>query len=442
MKFMDHHPLFKLILGTIVNPLNDKHCTVIRKGGLVLKRGKNGKYKICFIGKEQDVHDYVQRKRDVQVIDTDGGVILPGFYDMHFHWVQDDVRLMPKDNLLNWLSEYTWPYENKFKSKTYSKMRAKQFSKELLEVGTLGGAVYASIHPHSVTHALENFIGDYVVGNVLMTMNSPDYLTMSEKKSLESVKDLSEMFKQNYCLTPRFAPTTSPKVMKEGRKISKPHKSFVQTHLSETENEINYVLGLYKEIKNFEDVDSYLEIYDRCGLLSSKTIMGHAIHLRPKEWKRMAETNTVIAHCPTSNAPHSQLGLGSGLFDFKKADRMKVRWALASDIGGGPFLSMIDVMRSFVDQNRKAGVKATWARALYRATLAGAEILGLQKKHGNLDAGKFANFIVIPSNKKAEQASGKEDFLEKLFHRPLSRRESYTDLVQQTWYKGHRVFNR
>ena len=334
---MDHHPLFKLVTGTIVNPLNDKHCKVIRKGGLVLKRGKKGEYKICFIGKEHDAHDYVRLKRDVQIVDTLGSVILPGFYDMHFHWVQDDVRLMPKDNLLNWLSEYTWPYENKFKSKTYSKMRARQFSKELLEVGTIGGAVYGSIHPHSVTHALENFIGDYVVGNVLMTMNSPDYLTMTEKKSLDSVRELSEKYKQNYCLTPRFAPTTSPDVMKEGRKISKKYRSFVQTHLSETENEIDYVLGLYKKIKNFENVDSYLEIYDRCGLLSSKTIMGHAIHLRPKEWKRMAESDTVIAHCPTSNAPLSQLGLGSGLFDFKKADRMKIRWALASDIGGGPF---------------------------------------------------------------------------------------------------------
>jgi guanine deaminase len=156
----------------------------------------------------------------------------------------------------------------------------------------------------------------------------------------------------------------------------------------------------------------------------------------------MAESDTVIAHCPTSNAPLSQLGLGSGLFDFKKADRMKIRWALASDIGGGPFLSMIDVMRSFVDQNKKAGVKATWTRALYRATLAGAEILGLQKKQGNLDPGKFANFIVISSNQLVEKTSNKEDFFEKLFYRPLDRRESYTDIVQQTWYKGHCVFKR
>ncbi len=432
-----------MILGTIINPLNDKHCTVIRKGGLVLKRGNSTEYKVCFLGSEREAKKYVQRKKDVETTDLCGHALMPGFFDMHFHWVQDDVRLMPKDNLLKWLSEYTWPYENKFKSKTYSDKRARQFSKELLEVGTLGGAVYASIHPHSVTHALEHFIGDYIVGNVLMTMNSPEYLTMSEEESLRCVKELSGRWKEKYCLTPRFAPTTSPTVMKEGRKISKPNKSFVQTHLSETENEINYVLSLYKDIKNFENVDSYLGIYDKCGLLSKKTIMGHAIHLRPSEWKRMAETDSVVAHCPTSNAPHKELGLGSGLFDFKKADRLKVRWALATDIGGGPFLSMIDVMRSFVDQNKKAKVSgATWTRALYRSTLAGAEILGLQNSHGNLDVGKFANFIAIPLPKGHEKLTKREELFQKLFHRTLKQRESYTNLVAQTWYKGRLVYIR
>jgi len=61
-----------------------------------------------------------------------------------------------------------------------------------LEVGTLGGCVYSSIHGHTVEDALENFVGDFSVGNVLMTMNSPDYLTMKEEDSLELVKQLAK----------------------------------------------------------------------------------------------------------------------------------------------------------------------------------------------------------------------------------------------------------
>src|SRR5690606_28078951 len=122
---------------------------------------------------------------------------------------------------------------------------------------------------------------------------------------------------------------------------------------------------------------------------------------------------TSVIHCPTSNAPIKERGLGSGLFDFKKTEKAKVRWALGSDIGGGPILSMFDVIRSFVDQNAKKKISgATYVKALYRSTLAGAEILGLGEKAGNLNLGKEANFIVVPF--KGEAPKKAEEMIEKV----------------------------
>ena len=66
------------------------------------------------------------------------------------------------------------------------------------------------------------------------------------------------------------------------------------------------------------------------------------------------------------------------------AEKYGVRWALASDIGGGPFLSMFDVIQSFVQQNEAAGVPASYVKALYRSTSAGADILGLGIGRGDL----------------------------------------------------------
>src|SRR5690606_28816968 len=195
---------------------------------------------------------------------------------------------------------------------------AKKFSKELLSVGTLGGAVYASIHGHTVDHALESFVGDYVVGNVLMTMNSPKGLIQSKENALTLIESLSAKWGKKYAMTPRFAPTTHPDVMKAGAWLAKKRGSFIQTHLSETKAEIDYVLGLYKEQEGFEKTKTYTDIYKKCGVLGKKTIMGHGIHLSPAELKTLAQTKTAIAHCPTSNAPVKELGLGSGLFDFKK----------------------------------------------------------------------------------------------------------------------------
>jgi len=438
---VDLAPLYKIILCDYVNPLTDKKAEFVLGGAIVLKRYTNG-YKIFEKGKEEKIMKKYTSKKSLEVIDKMGQLAMPGFFDMHFHWVQDDVRLMPKDNLLEWLSKYTWPYEAKFKDKKYSTNKAASFSKELLAVGTLGGACYASIHGHTVDHALKYFVGDYVVGNVLMTMNSPDYLSQTKKNAVSLVEKKAAKFKKNYAMTPRFAPTTAPDVMKQGGVIARKNQSFIQTHLSETKNEIDYVLSLYREIPGFEDVKTYTEIYDRCKVLGPKTIMGHGIHLGKDELKVLAKTKTKIAHCPTSNAPIKEKGLGSGLFDFKNIEKNKIDWALASDIGGGPFLSMFDVMRSFVQQNEKKKIKeATYVKALFRATLKGAELLGLDKKTGNLDSGKEANFIFVDTPKLKEKMSV-EEVLKKVIVSKKTKRDEYDNLVNSTFYKGDIVFTR
>jgi guanine deaminase len=428
--------MIKIYLCSILNPLTDKKCEFIREGALAIRKDviidKGEAYKI--IKKFEN--------KSLKIIHLENKIIMPTFFDMHFHWVQDDVCLMPKDSLLEWLSKYTWPYEAKFKSLEYTKKKVAKFKKELLSTGTLGGACFASIHPHTVDLAIENFVGDFVIGNVLMTMNSPEYLIQTEVDAITSVTNLSAKFKSKYALTPRFAPTTSPEVMIKASKIAKKNRSFVQSHLSETQNEIEYVLDIYKKIKGFEKVKSYTDIYNKCGILSSRTIMGHGIYLSKAELLLLKKSKTALAHCPTSNAPIAEKGLGSGLFNFQLTEKYKIPWALGSDIGGGPYLSMFDVMRSFVEQNKKKKVEgATYTKALYRATCAGARILKLEKSQGNLEKNKMANFIVVksPTIKIKDSA---EDILKKLIGPYSKKRSKFDQIVEQTFYQGNLVYSK
>jgi len=273
-----------------------------------------------------------------------------------------------------------------------------------------------------------------------MTINSPDFLTQTKSKAIKLATKLSEKYKEKYALTPRFAIATDPETMKETAKAAKKNKSFLQTHLSETPNEIEFVKSIYKDIKGFEQVKSYTEIYKKVGMLSSKTIMGHGIHLDPEELEMLAKSKTSVAHCPTSNAQIKELGLGSGLFDFKRIEKAKIRWALASDIGGGPYVSMFDVMRSFVDQNQRKKIKgATHIKALYRSTLAGAEILRLSKTRGNLDKGKIANFIAVDMPKSFNSKDKAEDILKKVIATHKNERNLYDDMVSEVFFHGERV---
>lgn len=436
------HPKHKIFLCDILNPVSDKKAQLIRKGAIALKlvtdkASKRQVYRIQEVGKEKEILNKYAGKVGTEVVDMVGQVAMPSFFDMHFHWVQDDVREMPKANLLEWLSKYTWPYESKFQDRKYSIDKALDFAQKLCQVGTLGGACYSSLHAHSADDALKYFPGDFTVGNVLMDINSPDYLTHSAKEAIKMVETQTKKYGPRYAVTPRFAITTSPEVMLAGAKAAKKNKSFIQTHLCETTNEIEFVLSIYKNIKGFEKVKNYTEIYKKCGILSSKTIMGHCIHMSKEELEMMQKSKTSIAHCPTSNGPIKELGLGSGLFDFKKTEKYGIRWALASDIGGGPFLSMFDVMRSFVEQNKAAKrAGASYTKALYRSTIAGAEMMGLQKLAGSLDKGKKANIIFVDS----AAGTSAEKVLEKMIGRYRKDRAHYSDMVNYTYWEGHEVY--
>lgn len=422
----------KFYIGTIINPQNDKNCDYFPQGMLVI----DGPKIKDVLSLEAGLRKYAARMNRKNTFDLGQSAIMPGFFDMHFHWVQDDVREMPKDSLLEWLQKYTFPTEMKFKDKAYSKKRAREFFQKLRTQGTLGGAIYGSIHAHTVDEALRSAKGHFVVGNVLMNMHSPEELTQSEDESLALTKRLIKKHGKKHCFTPRFAITTTPRVMKEGSRLADKAGCFKQTHLSETPAEIDFVLSVYRKLPGFERVKSYTEIYEKTGMLGKKSLMGHGIHLSGQELKTLHKTGTSIAHCPTSNAPLEELGLGSGLFDFRKIEKAKIRWALGSDIGGGPFLSMFDVMRSFVDQNARKKIKgATCVKALYRATLAGAEILGLGKKTGNLDKGKEANFIVVPLP-SPELPENVETLLSEIIHQHRKDRNKYGHLVTKTCYLG------
>lgn len=427
---------YQFYRSSIINPLNDTECEYFPDGVLVVADGLIEDV----LPYREACARYVEHFGHSNLHEFQNSLILPGFFDMHFHWVQDDVRLMPKASLLEWLEKYTFPSEAKFADKKYAQAKAKTFFKRLVSVGTLGGACYSSIHDHALDYAMKEAVGDLLIGNVLMTTQSPEKLTQKPASALKSATRGMNKYGARYVLTPRFAIATDPATMRATTQLADERDIFKQSHLSETPGEIEFVLKMYRDMPEFKKVKSYTEIYHKVGMLGPRSLMGHAIHLHDDEWKLLKKTKTALVHCPTSNAPLKEKGLGSGLFDFRRSEENKVRWALGSDIGGGPFLSMLDVMGSFVRQNATAKRKgATFVKALYRATLAGAEILGVQKRTGSLDIGKEANFIVLPLPPRLQGSA--EEVLAKAVGM-AKKREDQDHRVSATFWQGKPLFER
>ena len=148
-----------------------------------------------------------------------------------------------------------------------------------------------------------------IAGKVMMDRNAPEGVLDTPQQGYDDSRALIAKWhgtgRQHYAITPRFAITSTPEQMAMTGQLVREHPDcHIQTHLSENRDEIAFTLSLYPKARD------YLDIYETCGLLGDKILLGHSIHLEEREIARMAETGSHPVFCPTSN-----LFLGSGLFD-------------------------------------------------------------------------------------------------------------------------------
>lgn len=369
--------------GILLNPRSETDCAFYPDGLLVVDDAG----RVAAIGNIQSVSQRFDA-RALEIVESNPPpLILPAFTDVHLHWVQNRIRGSAKgQGLLRWLDDCVWPEEALFAGVEYAKQAAAEFFADLARHGTMVGCVYSSVH-ETALEAFRPPFGHFLVGNVLMTENCPPTLQQKAEDVLAITRKWAEKATIGFAVSPRFALTCSMDVMKQAAGIAQRHNCVIQTHLAENLEEVALVH------QRFPDCRSYTEVYQRAGLLGPRTILGHCIYLDDDELAILKAADAVIAHCPTSNE-----ALGSGRMPIERIQNAGIRWALATDIAAGPSLSMLHVMKTFLRVHAAAGFRFSPTEALYRATLAGAEALGLANDCGNLDVRKEANFLQLDSS--------------------------------------------
>ncbi len=321
-----------------------------------------------------------------------GKLIIPGLIDCHTHFPQIDIVAAYGEQLLDWLNNYTYPAEQRFGESGYGDAVAEKFLREGFRNGTTTAMVYCTVHPESVDaffSASEKYNCRMIAGKVMMDRNAPEELCDTPEQGYEQSRSLIARWhgkgRLAYAVTPRFAPTSSSEQLTlAGRLLREFPDLYLQTHVSENLAEVAWVKELFPEC------DSYLQVYERHGLLGERTVLGHGIHLNDKELGLMAACGVSIAFCPTSN-----LFLGSGLLDVERCESAGVNVCLATDIGAGTSFSMLKTMRAAYEVSQLRGHSIPPLRAFYNATLGNARALKIDHYVGNFDAGKEADFIVL-----------------------------------------------
>ena len=404
----------RIIRGRIVSFLDEPRLAgadaleIIEEGAVLVEDGR-----IAAVGETAAIR---ARAPTAIIDDHSGKLVMPGFIDTHIHYPQTRVIASYGAQLLEWLQKYTFVEEQKLRDPADASIVARFFLDEMFRQGTTTAMVYCTVHPESVDAFFEESLRRdvrMIAGKVMMDRNAPAGLTDDPQRGYDESKALiarwSGRGRLDYAVTPRFAVTsTEAQLEVSGALLRENPQAYMQTHLDENHAEIAFVKELFPWTK------TYLEVYERYGLLGPRSVFGHCIHLEESEVAALAASRSVAAFCPTSN-----LFLGSGLFYMKRLWDRDVRVSLATDVGGGTSYSMLQTASEAYKVLQMRGLSWPAAQAFYQMTLGNARALGLQDRIGALGEGFEADMIVLDSRATPAMAHRMEsvagDLAEELF---------------------------
>lgn len=325
---------------------------------------------------------------DEEIVDLDGGLVLPGFVDTHVHFPQ--VRMigalgMP---LLDWLEHSTLPEEARLVDPAYAEGVATDFLHGLTSAGTTSALVFGAHYSDAmdVLFTQASQVGLRITSGLVVSdrILRSDLLTSAQTaydEGLALAKKWHGVGLNRYAVTPRFSLSCSDGMLEScAALLDAVEGSWFTSHINENKAEVAAVCDL------FDDCDHYLSSYDRHGLVRSASVFAHNVHATGPELDIMAEQQAWTSHCPTSNA-----ALGSGMFGLKEHLEHGVGVALGSDVGGGTGFSLLkEGLQAYFFQQLLGdrGYSLGPAHLLHLATSAGAAALGMADQIGDFSVGK------------------------------------------------------
>jgi guanine deaminase len=324
------------------------------------------------------------------------GWIVPPMLDAHIHIPQHPIRGRflegisgsPEGGpLLAGLARNVFPAEGRCADPAVARAAIDAFREDTLAHGVIGGAAYMTVHTSATRAALERLGPQWFVGLVLMERFCPEYLRTDVAKLDDDVAALARDFGKRLIVTDRFAGAVDGPLRRRGVDLSRRFALRMQTHLNEQRAEKAWIEALYP------DAASYTDVYRRDGLLERAPILAHCVQMRPEEFEMIAaatDSEAAVAHCPVSNTL-----LGSGVMPLDEIAARNIPYALCTDVGASPTTSLLCEMLQFLRVHYGRSMVATPEEALFRVTLAPAQILGVADSLGSFEPGKDLSFVEV-----------------------------------------------
>lgn len=369
-----------VIKNGLILTMNTKK-DVFAKGTVVIKDKK-----IIAIGDEKLEKQYKASK----VINANGNIVMPGMINTHNHVPMVAFRSIGEEGVGNRLFEVFFPLEGKLLSRD---LIYKASIHGVIEMALGGVTTYADMYYHEdeVAKATEKIGIRGVLGETVISFPTVD--APEPYGGLKYAEDFIKQYKNHELITPSVvahAPyTVSPEMIKSSKDLAKKYQVPFAIHAAEFADEAQRV-----ETKYGQKYPSVIKYLDSLGILDENTMLAHAIHIDDEDINIIKERGATIAHNPIANTKGA-----TGVAPAIKIDKAGIKMGLGTD---GPMSSnTMDVFgtagyaaRVHKLVNKDQSVMPP-SKVVELATIGGAKALGLDKKIGSLEVGKYADIIIV-----------------------------------------------
>jgi cytosine/adenosine deaminase-related metal-dependent hydrolase len=332
-----------------------------------------------------------------ETVDLHGAIVTPGLVNTHHHLYQTLTRARAQEStLFEWLVELYPVWARIDEESEYAAARTGLAELALSGCSTVFDHHY--VFPRGKTGLVEaevraaQELGVRIVasrGSMDLGESQgglpPDSLVEEIDAVLADTERLAALQDDDGFVRIAVAPcspfSATGRLMEESAALARRHGLVLHTHLAETRDEEEYCLELYG--------CRPVEYLDSLGWLDGDVWCAHCVHLSERDVMRFSETDTGVAHCPTSN-----LRLGAGVAPVRELLDAGVRVGLGVDGSASNERSdlFFEVKQALLVARGRGGPTAMTAReALRLGTRGGASVLG-RSDVGSLEPGKRADF--------------------------------------------------
>ena len=364
-------------------------------------------YAVCIDGISKGVFDVLPEEyAALPLYDYGDSLIFPGMVDLHVHAPQYAFRGMCMDlELMDWLNQYTFPEEEKYEDLNYAEKAYGMFVDALKKGATTRACIFATRH-RPATELLMKLMEESglisFVGKVNMDREASEALTeesaeISADTTVEWINAVKDKFQNTRpILTPRFIPCCTDQLMEKLRQIQMACGIPVQSHLSESKGEIDFVKFLHPDDPFYGDVYNDYDLFGKNDDIDTdvRTVMAHCVWSTEEEVSLMRKNGVFVAHCPASN-----MNLTSGIAPIRKYLDLGLNVGLGSDIAGGHSDSIfraitdaIQVSKMYFRMVDESVRPLIFPEVFYLATMGGGAFFG---KVGCFEEGYEFDAVVL-----------------------------------------------